>query len=354
MASTRASGPRKAPAKARGTAATKTAAPKKAAAKKAAARAAGPPTTADPAALVEYPAGATFPGVIGRTFDVSSPAWPETMRTPAGTPNVLFIVLDDTGFGHLGCFGSPISTPNFDRLAANGLRYTNMHTTALCSPTRSCILTGRNHHSNHMACITEGATGYPGYDGVIPFENGFLSEILHEHGLQHVCRRQVAPRRRRTRSAQPGPYDALAARPRVRALLRVPGRRHAPVLPRARLRQPHRWSRRRRPEDGYHLTEDLVDKAISFMADSKQVAPDKPFFMYFCPGAQHAPHHVPTEWADRYKGAFDDGWDAYREQRPQGAARAGSSPRARSSRRTIPTFRTGTTCRPTSAGSTRG
>jgi arylsulfatase len=132
--------------------------------------------------LREYRPGTTFPGVIGRTVKESSPAWPAPLRARPGAPNVLFIVLDDTGYGQLGCYGSPIRTPNIDNLAANGLLYSNMHTTALCSPTRSCILTGRNHHSNAMAGITEISTGYPGYDCAIPFENGYLSEILLEHG----------------------------------------------------------------------------------------------------------------------------------------------------------------------------
>src|SRR5262249_46219287 len=126
-------------------------------------------TTAMPgsvqAELKEYPPGTTFPGRMGRTIGESSPAWPSPIRAEPGAPNVIFIVIDDTGFGHLGCYGSPISTPNFDRLAKNGLLYTNMHTTALCSPTRSCILNGRNHHSNAMACITEGSEGYPGSNG---------------------------------------------------------------------------------------------------------------------------------------------------------------------------------------------
>src|SRR5690242_21131435 len=125
--------------------------------------------------VTEYEAGAVFPGVIGRTADESTPAWPAPVRAREGAPNVLFIVLDDTGFGQLGCYGSPIETPSFDALAANGLRYNNMHTTALCSPSRSCILTGRNHHSNGMAAITELASGYPGYNGVIPFEIGRAS-----------------------------------------------------------------------------------------------------------------------------------------------------------------------------------
>ncbi|OOK73488.1 sulfatase family protein [Mycobacterium kansasii] len=112
-------------------------------------------------AITEYRPGTTFPGVIGRTADESTPAWPALKRPAEGAPNVVFIVLDDTGYGHLGCFGSPISTPNIDALAADGLRYSNMHTTALCSPSRSCILNGRNHHSNHLACLTNGSTGFP-------------------------------------------------------------------------------------------------------------------------------------------------------------------------------------------------
>ncbi len=133
-------------------------------------------------ALNEYQPGTTFPGVIGRTTDESSPAWPQPLRAVPGTPNVLMIVLDDTGFGQLGCYGSPIATPNLDALASGGLLYNNMHTTALCSPSRSCILTGRNHHANATAAINELATGYPGYNGSIPFENGFLSEMLQQHG----------------------------------------------------------------------------------------------------------------------------------------------------------------------------
>ena len=157
-------------------------------------------------AVVEYPEGAAFPGVIGRTADESSPAWPAPVRAPKGAPNVLFIVLDDTGFGQLGCYGSPIETPNLDALAAGGLRYNNMHTTALCSPSRSCIITGRNHHSNGMACITELATGYPGYNGVIPFENGFLSEMLLEHGYNTfmVGKWHLTPSNQETAA---GPYD---------------------------------------------------------------------------------------------------------------------------------------------------
>ncbi len=263
-------------------------------------------------ALTEYQPGSAFPGVIGRTFDVSTPAWPKPLRANEGAPNVLFIILDDTGFGQLGCYGSPINTPNIDTLAQNGLAYSNMHTTALCSPTRTCILTGRNHHSNAMACITEGSTGYPGSNGNIPFENGFLSEMLLQHGYNTyaIGKWHLTPA---DQISAAGPYDRW---PLGRGFERFYGflggetHQYYPEL----VYDNHQVEPPKTPEEGYHLTEDLVDKAISFIADAKQVAPTKPFFMYFCTGAMHAPHHVPKEWADAYKGQFDDGWDAYREK----------------------------------------
>jgi arylsulfatase A-like enzyme len=262
--------------------------------------------------LKEYKPGTTFPGVIGRTFDVSEQAWPAPRRADEAAPNVLFIVLDDTGFGQLGCYGSPISTPNLDRLAAGGLRYSNMHTTALCSPTRTCILTGRNHHSNHMAGITEISTGFPGYDGYIPFENGFLSEMLRGQGYNTyaVGKWHLTPA---DQISAAGPYDRW---PLGRGFERYYGflggdtHQYYPEL----TYDNHRVEPPKTPEQGYHLTEDLVDRAIGFLADSKQVAPNKPFFLYFATGAMHAPHHVAKEWADKYKGVFDDGWEAYREK----------------------------------------
>ena len=263
-------------------------------------------------ALEEYRPGTAFPGVIGRTFDQSSAAWPEPLRAREGMANVLFIILDDTGFGQLGCYGSPIRTPNLDSLASGGLRYNNMHTTALCSPSRSCVLNGRNHHSNHLAAITEASTGFPGYDGYIPFENGFLSAILHGQGYNTyaVGKWHLTPA---DQVSAAGPYDRW---PLGRGFDRFYGflggdtHQYYPEL----VADNHRVEPERTPEEGYHLTEDLVDKATAFVADAKQVAPNKPFFLYFATGAMHAPHHVPKEWADRYRGVFDDGWDAYREQ----------------------------------------
>jgi arylsulfatase A-like enzyme len=263
-------------------------------------------------ALKEYKPGQAFAGVVGRTFDVSQPAWPEPNRAREGAPNVLFIVLDDVGFGQLGCYGSPIKTPNLDALAAEGLRYNSMHTTALCSPSRSCMLTGRNHHSNGMSCITEGSTGYPGGNGYIPFENGMLSEILLQRGYNtyalgkwHLTPAEAA--------SAAGPYDRW---PLGRGFERFYGflggdtHQYYPEL----VRDNTQVEPERTPEEGYHLTPDLVEKAKAMIADAKQVAPNKPFFMYFCTGAMHAPHHVPKEWADKYKGQFDRGWDAYRQQ----------------------------------------
>ncbi len=263
-------------------------------------------------ALKEYEPGTTFPGVIGRTTDVSTPAWPQPLRARPGSPNVLFIVLDDTGFGQLGCYGSPIATPNMDSLAAGGLLYTNMHTTALCSPSRSCIITGRNHHANAMASINELATGYPGYNGSIPFENGFLSEMLLQHGYSTymIGKYHLLPSEFESAA---GPYDRW---PLGRGFERYYGflggdtSQWYPDL----VADNHQVAPPATPEEGYHLNPDLADKAIDFIADAKQVAPNKPFYMHYCTGAAHAPHHVPKEWADRYRGKFDDGWDAYRER----------------------------------------
>ena len=262
--------------------------------------------------IVEYQPGSAFPGVIGRTVEESSPAWPAPLRARDGAPNVLFFVLDDVGYGQLSSFGGLVDTPNIDRVAANGLRYANMHTTALCSPTRSCILTGRNHHSSGVACIMELATGYPGYDGRMPFENGMVSEMLVQEGYNTFCvgKWHLSPSEDNTPA---GPFHRW---PLGRGFERFYGflggetnqwhpdlvQDNAPIQPPGT------------PEDGYHLSEDLADQAIKCIVDAHVNAPEKPFFMYYATGAGHAPHHVAAEWADRFKGRFDMGWDAYREQ----------------------------------------
>ena len=261
--------------------------------------------------VTEYEQGSAFPGVVERTVDESTPAWPAPIRAREGAPNVLFFVLDDVGYGQLSSFGGLVDTPNIDRVAASGLRYANMHTTALCSPTRSSILTGRNHHSNGVACIMELATGYPGYDGRMPFENGMLSEMLRPHGYNTFClgKWHLSPSEDNTAA---GPFHRW---PLGRGFERYYGflggetNQWYPDLTQdnASVRQP------RQPEEGYHLSEDLADQAIKQMLDAHVNAPEKPFFMYYATGAAHAPHHAPKEWADRYKGKFDMGWDRYRE-----------------------------------------
>jgi arylsulfatase A-like enzyme len=261
--------------------------------------------------LVEYEQGTAFPGRIGRTIAESSPAWPRPLRAPAGAPNVVFLVLDDVGYGQLSTFGGLVRTPNIDRVASNGLRYTNMHTTALCSPTRSCILTGRNHHSNGVAAIMETATGFPGYDGRMPFQNGMLSEMLLESGYNTFCvgKWHLSPAEESTPA---GPYHRW---PLGRGFERFYGflggetNQWYPDL----TYDNHSVPQPKTADEGYHLSEDLADRAIQFVYDAHVNAPDKPFFLYHAPGAAHAPHQVGKEWIERYHGDFDMGWDRYRE-----------------------------------------
>ena len=277
-----------------------------------------------PMAIKTYKDGTPFTGVIGRTTEESSPAWPEPPRPPEGAPNVLFFVLDDVGYGQLSSFGGLVETPVLDSVAANGLRYTNMHTTALCSPSRSCILTGRNHHSIGLASITETSTGYPGYNGILPFDKGMLSEMLVQKGYNTFCvgKWHLTPPEHLTAA---GPYDRW---PLGRGFERFYGfmggetNQWYPEL----TYDNHEVEQPKSPEEGYHLSVDLADKAIEFIQDAQVNAPDKPFFLYYATGAGHAPHHVPKEWADKYKGKFDMGWDKYRGDRPPAPDRDGHHP----------------------------
>ena len=262
-------------------------------------------------AIVEYPPGTEFPGKIGKTLDESSPAWPAPIRAPEGAPNVIVWVIDDVGFGQLSSFGGLVETPTLDRLAGDGLRYTNMHTTALCSPTRGCVLTGRNHHTLGLSAITELSVGYPAHNGMMGFEHGFVSEILLEQGYNTFCigKWHLTPPEEGTLA---GPFSRW---PLGRGFERYYGflggdtdqwhpdltYDNHPVEPPAT------------PEEGYHLNIDLADKAIEFIKDANNNAPDKPFFMYFATGAGHAPHHVEPEWIEKYSGRFDEGWEVYRE-----------------------------------------
>lgn len=261
--------------------------------------------------MKEYIPGTKFPGKISKTIENSSEAWPVPKRAKPDSPNVLFYVIDDIGFGQLKPFGGFIEVPAIERLAAEGLLYTNMHTTALCSPTRSCILTGRNHHSNGMGSISEWNTGYPGYNARVPFENGFLSEILKEEGYNTMAIGKwhlTFP----TEETPAGPYETW---PLGRGFERYygffPGETDQwyPDL----IYDNHAVNPPYTPEEGYHFSIDIADRAVEFIGDQHVNAPDKPFFLYFCPGAGHAPHHIFKEWADRYKGVYDMGWDKLRE-----------------------------------------
>ena len=262
------------------------------------------------AKLKTYKDGTPFTGVMGRTTQESSPAWPEPPRAREGAPNVIFFVLDDVGYGQLSSFGGLVETPVLDKLAADGLRYTNVHTTALCSPSRGCFLTGRNHHSLGLASITETSTGYPGYNGILPFDKGMLSEMLLQTGYNTFCvgKWHLSPPEHQTPA---GPYDRW---PLGRGFERYYGflggdtNQWYPEL----VYDNHAVEQPSQPEDGYHLSSDLADKAIEFIKDAHVNAPDKPFFLYYATGAGHAPHHVPKECADKYKGKFDTGWDEYR------------------------------------------
>ena len=255
-----------------------------------------------------------FKGTINVDIRDSAPDWEpfEPPKAPDRAPNVLYIVLDDVGFSAMSCYGGPIETPNIDRIANDGIRYTQWHTTALCSPTRSCLLTGRNHTRNSMACITEAAIGFPNASGTIPPENGMIPEILGEQGWNtymvgkwHLCptvEMNVASTRRNWPSGR--------GFERWYGFLGAETNQWYPDL----VYDNHPVDQPKSPEEGYHLTEDLTDKALEFIKDAKTVAPDKPFFLYYAPGAAHAPHHVSKEWADKFKGRFDMGYEALREQ----------------------------------------
>ncbi len=256
----------------------------------------------------------SFQGTINVDIRDSKPDWSpfEPPKAPDGAPNVLYVVLDDVGFSAMSCYGGLIETPNIDRIVSTGVRYTQFHTTALCSPTRSCLLTGRNHTRNSMACITEAAIGYPNASGTVPPENGMLSEILAERGWNtymvgkwHLCPTDemnlAAPRRN---------WPTGRGFERWYGFLGAETNQWYPDL----VYDNHLVDQPKTPEQGYHLTEDITDKALEFIRDAKAVAPEKPFFLYYAPGACHAPHHAPKEWIDKFKGRFDMGYEAIREQ----------------------------------------
>ncbi len=237
----------------------------------------------------------------------------EPLRPPDGAPNVLIVLLDDVGFAASSAFGGLISTPTAERLAGNGLKFNRFHTTALCAPTRQALLTGRNHHTVGMGVITELATSAPGYNSLRPNTCAPLAQTLKLNGYSTAqfgkCHEvpvwQTSPM---------GPFDAWPTGgggfEHFYGFVGGETNQYYPAIYDGTTpMEPEKT-----PEEGYHFTEDMTDKAIAWVRQQKSLMPDKPFFVYYAPGATHAPHHVPTEWSDKYKGRFDGGWDALREE----------------------------------------
>ena len=250
------------------------------------------------------------------TYDAKDPdtSFPpiEPLRPPEGAPNVLVILIDDAGFGSSSAFGGPCQTPNFERLADKGLRYNRFHTTALCSPTRQALLTGRNHHAVGMGGITEIATSAPGYNSIRPKSAAPLAETLKLNGYSTAqfgkCHEVPV-----WETSPMGPFHGWPTGSGFEHFYGFVGgetNQYAPAIYQDTVPvEPDRT-----PEEGYHFTEDMTDHAIDWIRQQKALMPDKPFFIYYAPGATHAPHHVPTEWSDKYKGKFDQGWDKLREE----------------------------------------
>jgi arylsulfatase A-like enzyme len=254
-----------------------------------------------------------FKGAISLDIRDSTPDWEPFIprRAPEGAPNVLVVLYDDTGLAAWSPFGGRIEMPTLQRLADNGLMYSQWHTTALCSPTRSCFLTGRNHHQNGMACITEASTGFPGGCGRIPPECGTLAEVMRQAGWSTFWlgkNHNVAVDDLHAGATKES-WPLHQGFDRFYGFFGGETNQWYPDL----MIDNHQAEQPYSPEDGYHLSKDLADQAIQMIRDVRSGAPSRPWFMWYCPGANHAPHHVAAEWADKYRGQFDDGYEAYRE-----------------------------------------
>lgn len=262
-----------------------------------------------------------FQGKIGRTLAESVESWPAPVRAPAGAPNIVWILLDDVGYGAASTFGGGIATPRLDELAQRGLRYTNFHTTAICAPTRAALLTGRNSSSVHEAGFSHRSlsAGFPGWDGRLPSSAGTIAEILRDNGYNTLAvgKYGVTPDDDATDA---GPFDRWPTGKGFDHFFGFLGSQTDQYKPDLVEDQAYV------APDGRHLSEQITDKAIAFIdrqqraagnaspVGNKPLATPKPFFLYYAPGATHAPHQVPAEWRDRYRGQFDAGWDVYRQQ----------------------------------------
>jgi arylsulfatase A-like enzyme len=253
-----------------------------------------------------------FQGKIGRSVHESEPHWPQWPRPRKDAPNVVVVLFDDLGFAHLGCYGSSIATPNIDKLAANGLRYTNFHTTALCSPTRAALMTGCNHHSVGMRGLANWNTGFPNCTGTVSKNAATIAEVLRPTGYSTfaVGKWHLTPMEQ---TSPAGPFDQW---PLARGFDRYYGflegetdQWHPDLTS-----DNHSVMPPKTPDEGYHLSEDLIDQAIEMVKTQKAAVAEKPFFLYVAFGATHAPHQAPKKYIDKYRGKFDAGWDVVRQQ----------------------------------------
>ena len=253
-----------------------------------------------------------FGGRIGRTIADSTPWWPEPPRPPKAAPNVVLVMLDDTGFAHFGCYGSSIATPNIDRLAAGGLQYTGFHTTALCSPSRACLMTGRNHHVVGMRAVSNFDTGFPNMRGAMTPRAATLPELLRPHGYATYAagKWHMAPMHECSAAGPHTNWPLQKGFDRFYGFLQGEADQFAPELTQdnTHVDPPGRY------EDGYHVSEDIVDQSMGWIRDLKSVRPDRPFFLYVAFGATHAPHQAPREYVEKCRGKFDAGWDEVRQE----------------------------------------
>jgi len=263
---------------------------------------------------------------IGKTYEDSRPGTIKLIEAPTGAPNVLMVLIDDAGFGQWGTFGGQVPTPTLDRVARMGLRYTRFHTTALCSPTRAALLTGRNHHSVGTGVITEMGDGYPGYSGQIPKSAAMFAEVLRQGGYSTAWfgKNHNVPD---WETSIAGPFDRWPTMQGFDYFYGFIGGemdQWTPALYRGN--QPVEMQVPKGREGHYTLNDSLADDAIQYIQQEKSATPDRPFFIYYAPGATHAPHHVPREWIDKFKGQFDQGWDKYREETYQRQLKLGVIP----------------------------
>ena len=252
-----------------------------------------------------------FNGKIELRAKDSKVDFPQPLSAPAGAPNVLLVLLDDVGFGAASTFGGPVNTPTLEALAQHGLRYNEFHTTAMCSPTRAALLSGRNHHSVHTGQIMEMATGYPGYDSLVGRDTAGIGEILRQNGWNTAWfgKDHNVPD---WETSQAGPFDRWPTGLGFEKFYGFVGgdmNQWRPlVFDNTTPIEPYLG----RPD--YNLDYDLADQAIQYIHNQHSMAPNKPFFVYYAPGATHAPHHPRPEWVAKYQGKFDQGWDVQREQ----------------------------------------